>query len=206
VIIQHAVWLYLRFTLSYRDVEELLAERGLDISYETVRVFFGLLKFGPVIARRLRRCVPRPSNRWHLDEMVVRIAGERCICGGPVTRGRSPRHAGSGAAVPYRPAPSKVMLSNATFAKSIEKVAVCRGCGPSLAIRRNFQTLHANHLLRSSLADISSPELLSAPLRVRFSENGSFAADRSLRATWDVSINEWWTLGRRNGDRRSCPP
>src|SRR6516162_11880205 len=54
-IIQHAIWLYLRFTLSYRDVEELLAERGLDISYETVR-------------------------RWvlrHLDEMVVRIAGKR---------------------------------------------------------------------------------------------------------------------------------
>ena len=75
VIIQHAVWLYLRFTLSYRDVEELLAERGLDISYETVRCW--VLKFGPVIARRLRRCRPRPSNRWHLDEMVVRIAGKR---------------------------------------------------------------------------------------------------------------------------------
>jgi hypothetical protein len=56
VIIQHAVWLYLRFTLSYRDVEELLAERGLDISYETVRCW--VLKFGPVIARRLRRCHP----------------------------------------------------------------------------------------------------------------------------------------------------
>ena len=75
VIIQHAVWLYLRFTLSYRDVEELLAERGLDISYETVRCW--VLKFGPAIARRLRGARPRPSNRWHLDEMVVRIAGER---------------------------------------------------------------------------------------------------------------------------------
>ena len=74
-VIQHAVWLYLRFTLSYRDVEELLAERGLDISYETVRCW--VWKFGPVIARRLRRCRPRPSDRWHLDEMVVRIAGER---------------------------------------------------------------------------------------------------------------------------------
>src|SRR5437868_2174764 len=74
VIIQHAVWLYLRFTLSYRDVEELLAERGLDVSYETVRSW--VLKFGPIIARRLRRSRPRPSNRWHLDEMVVRIAGK----------------------------------------------------------------------------------------------------------------------------------
>jgi putative transposase len=75
VVIQHAVWLYLRFTLSYRDVEDLLAERGLDISYETVRSW--VLKFGPVIARRLRRHRPRPSDRWHLDEMVVWIAGER---------------------------------------------------------------------------------------------------------------------------------
>src|SRR4051812_41095396 len=72
IVIQHAVWLYLRFTLSYRDVEELVAERGLDISYETVRSW--VLKFGPVIARRLRRRRPRPSDRWHLDEMVVRIA------------------------------------------------------------------------------------------------------------------------------------
>jgi transposase-like protein len=72
-IIQHAIWLYLRFTLSYRDVEELLAERGLDISYETIRRW--VLKFGPAIARRLRGCRSRPSNRWHLDEMVVRIAG-----------------------------------------------------------------------------------------------------------------------------------
>jgi putative transposase len=75
VFIQHAVWLYLRFTLSYRDVEDLLAERGLDISYETVRSW--VLKFRPVIAQRLRRRRPRPSDRWHLDEMVVRIAGER---------------------------------------------------------------------------------------------------------------------------------
>jgi hypothetical protein len=72
--IQHAVWLYLRFTLSYRDVEELLAERGLGVSYETVRSW--VLKFGPIIARRLRCGRPRPSNRWHLDEMVVRIAGK----------------------------------------------------------------------------------------------------------------------------------
>jgi hypothetical protein len=74
-IIQHAVWLYLRFTLSYRDVEELLAERGLDISYETIRCW--VLKFGPEIARRLRNHRLRPSTRWRLDEMVVRIAGRR---------------------------------------------------------------------------------------------------------------------------------
>src|SRR6267154_2065043 len=74
-VIQHAIWLYLRLTLSYRDVEEPLAERGLEASYETVRRW--VLKFGPGFARRLRRSRPRPSDRWHLDEMVVRIAGKR---------------------------------------------------------------------------------------------------------------------------------
>src|SRR6516165_9950851 len=69
------IQLYLRFTLSYRDVEERLAERGLDVSYETVRRW--VLKFGPLIARKLRQGRPRPSARWHLDEMVVRIAGKR---------------------------------------------------------------------------------------------------------------------------------
>jgi hypothetical protein len=69
------IWLYLRFTLSYRDVEELLAERGLDVSYERVRRW--VLKFAPMIARNLRQGRPRPSGRWHLDEMVVRIAGRR---------------------------------------------------------------------------------------------------------------------------------
>src|SRR5712675_1451944 len=74
-VIQHAIWLYLRFTLSYRDVEDLLAERGLAVSYETVRRW--VLKFGPAFSRRLRRSRPRPNDRWHLDEMVVRIAGKR---------------------------------------------------------------------------------------------------------------------------------
>src|SRR4030081_3613224 len=65
-IIQHAIWLYLRFTLSYRDVEDLLAERGLDVSYETVRRW--VLKFGPAVAQRLRHCRPGPGGCWHLDE------------------------------------------------------------------------------------------------------------------------------------------
>jgi transposase-like protein len=60
-VIRQAVWLYVRFTLSYRYVEDLLAERGLEISYETVRRW--VLKFGPAIARNLRRLRPRPSPR-----------------------------------------------------------------------------------------------------------------------------------------------
>ncbi len=73
-IIQHAIWLYLRFTLSFRDVEDLLAERGLEVSYETVRRW--LLKFGPAIAKRLRQGRARSTGHWHLDEMAVRISGE----------------------------------------------------------------------------------------------------------------------------------
>ena len=74
-VVRHAVWLYARFTLSFRDVEDLLAERGLDISYETARRWF--LKFGGSIARNLRRARPTPSDYWHLDEVVVVIRGRR---------------------------------------------------------------------------------------------------------------------------------
>jgi transposase-like protein len=75
VIIRRAVWLYVRFTLSYRDVLDLLAERGLDVSYETVRRW--VLKFGPLFARELRSRRPRPTSRWYLDEMAATIAGRR---------------------------------------------------------------------------------------------------------------------------------
>ena len=74
-VIMHAVWLYARFTLSFRDVEEMLAERGVDASNETVRRWF--LKFGRLIASNLRRSRPQPSPRWHLDEMVINIRGRR---------------------------------------------------------------------------------------------------------------------------------
>jgi len=74
-VIRHTVWLYLRFTLSYRDVEDLLAERGLEVSNETIRRW--VLKFGPAIAHNLRRGRPTAHDKWHLDEMVVSIAGRR---------------------------------------------------------------------------------------------------------------------------------
>jgi transposase-like protein len=65
-----SIW---HFTLSYRDVEDLLAEHGLDVSYETVRRW--VLKFGPAFARELRRRRSRPTAKWHLDEMAVIIGG-----------------------------------------------------------------------------------------------------------------------------------
>ena len=75
VIIRHAAWLYFRFPLSYRDIEDLLAESGIDASYETVRRW--ALKFGQAYARRLRTTRPRTDARWHLDEVFVSIAGKR---------------------------------------------------------------------------------------------------------------------------------
>ncbi len=74
-IIQYAVWLYFRFPLSYRDVEDLLSERGIDVSYETVRRW--ALKFGQAYAHRLRRFRSRSDTRWHLDEVFVTINGKR---------------------------------------------------------------------------------------------------------------------------------
>ncbi|MHA1165627.1 MAG: IS6 family transposase [Alphaproteobacteria bacterium] len=74
-IIQHAVWLYFRFPLSFRDVEDMLAERGIDVSYESVRRWS--VKFGLDYARRLRKTRPRPNDRWHLDEVFVSINGKQ---------------------------------------------------------------------------------------------------------------------------------
>lgn len=72
-VIRQSVWLYYRFSLSLRDVEEILAERGVDASYEAIRRW--CLKFGRQIAGNLKRRRPAPSPRWHLDEMVSRIGG-----------------------------------------------------------------------------------------------------------------------------------
>ena len=72
-IIQQAIWLYLRFTLSFRDVEDLLAERGIMVSYETVRRWVN--HFGPKIAADLRKRRPKPHTTWHLDEVYLKIDG-----------------------------------------------------------------------------------------------------------------------------------
>ena len=72
-IIQQAIWLYFRFTLSFRDVEDLLAERGITVSYETVRRWVN--HFGPMIAADLRKRRPKPYTTWHLDEVYLKICG-----------------------------------------------------------------------------------------------------------------------------------
>jgi putative transposase len=73
-VIRQAVWLCFKFTLSLRDVEEVLAERGIDVMYETVRCWAD--KFGKAIAANIRRSRPRPGSIWHLDEMAIRINGK----------------------------------------------------------------------------------------------------------------------------------
>jgi putative transposase len=73
-IISYAVWLYHRFSLSYRDVEDLLAERGILVSYETIRQW--CLKFGQQYANQLRRRRAKPGDKWHLDEVCLKINGK----------------------------------------------------------------------------------------------------------------------------------
>ncbi len=84
-IISHGVWLYHRFCLSFRDVEELLAKRGILVSYETIRQW--CRKFGPEYARKLNRRQGRLGDVWHLDEVFVKIGGERHY----LWAGRGPR-------------------------------------------------------------------------------------------------------------------
>jgi putative transposase len=72
-VIDHAIWVYLRFTLSFRDVEDLLAERGIAVSYETVRRWVN--HFRPMIAAQLRKRRPKPHATWHLDEVYLKIDG-----------------------------------------------------------------------------------------------------------------------------------
>ncbi len=73
-IISHCVWLYFRFSLSLRDVEEMMNERGVKVTYETVREW--CLKFGGAYAKRVRAYSPRSCDRWHLDEVFLRIQGK----------------------------------------------------------------------------------------------------------------------------------
>ena len=74
-IISHAVWLYHRFALSFRDVEDLLAQRDVRVTYETIRQW--CLTFGPTYARTLRRRCGRMGDTWHVDELFVLLNGRR---------------------------------------------------------------------------------------------------------------------------------
>jgi len=73
-IIRKTIWLYFRFNLSFRDVEDMMAERGVDVSYETIRRWVD--KFGLTYAKRIKRRADKPSTVWHLDEVYVKIDGK----------------------------------------------------------------------------------------------------------------------------------
>jgi len=92
-IISHGVWLYYRFPLSYRDVQELLLERGIDVTHEAIRQWCP--KFGQDYANQLKRRRAQPGDKWHLDEVFLAIHGQRHY----LWRGRSgrscPRHPGA---------------------------------------------------------------------------------------------------------------
>ena len=106
-IIGYAVWVYHRFCLSFRDVEDLLAERGITVSYETIRRWCG--KFGPDYARRLKKKQGRLGDTWYLDELFVRINGRQPIFGVPWIRmGMSSIFCCSHAAISVQPSASFV--------------------------------------------------------------------------------------------------
>src|SRR3954454_1537662 len=74
-VISHAVWLYFRFPLSLRNVDEILAARGIMVSHETVRQW--ARKFGQAFANQIRRRPPAAGDKWHLDEVEVKMAGKK---------------------------------------------------------------------------------------------------------------------------------
>src|SRR5215213_7899597 len=86
-IISHAVWLYHCFGLSLREVETILAERGVVVSHESIRAWG--LRFGRAFATALKRRRPRPGDKWHLDEVFIRIRGKAPL---PLAGGRPARH------------------------------------------------------------------------------------------------------------------
>jgi putative transposase len=106
-VIDHAIWLYLRFTLSFRDVEDLLAERGIAVSYETVRRWVN--HFGPMIAAQLRKRRPKPHPTWHLDEVYLKIDGRMAYLWRAVDA--------EGEVLDVRPAPGVLAAARAAFVR-----------------------------------------------------------------------------------------
>jgi putative transposase len=86
-IISHCVWLYHRFPLSFREVEEMMLQRGIVVSHETIRQWCA--KFGQTFANGLRRRRPRAGDKWHLDEVFIKIKRQDAL---PLARGGPARH------------------------------------------------------------------------------------------------------------------
>ena len=118
-IISHAVWLYFRFSLSFRDVEELLAQRGIVVTYETVRQW--CMKFGQTYANELRRRRPRCGDKWHMDEVYLKINGKTHYLWRAVDQ--------DGNVLDIRVAESTQQTSGQTlFPQTPQRVALCSSC------------------------------------------------------------------------------
>src|SRR5215470_11784844 len=108
-IISHAVWLYFRFPLGLRMVEELLAARGIIVSHETVRQW--ARKFGQPFANRIRRRLPRIGDKWHLDEVVLK--NRRCEALVVARRGPDRHRARCSGPTPTRQASGQAVVAQA---------------------------------------------------------------------------------------------
>jgi putative transposase len=137
-IIHQAIWLYLRFTLSFRDVEDLLAERGIAISYETVRRWVN--HFGPIIAAELRKRSPKPHSIWHLDEVYLKIDGRMVYLWRAVDR------RGPGCAGPIQAQQARRVETDAQASKEIRRRSRANGDGRFAVLRRRNLDLGIGHL------------------------------------------------------------
>ena len=137
-IIQQAIWLYLRFTLSLRDVEDLLAERGVAVSYETVRRWVN--HFGPMIAAELRKRRQKPHTTWHLDEVYLKIDGRMVyLCGNCMDEAAEEHRDAGRDIVPGRirvePGKSRAIVGGARGV-SVDDLAETMGVGGAEAVER----------------------------------------------------------------------
>jgi hypothetical protein len=118
-IISHCVWLYHRFPLSFREVEEMMMERGVVVTYETIRQW--CRQFGQAFANGLRRRRARPGDQWHLDEVFIKVHGKTPISGVPLTKTAPCWTFWLPLTVMPRPPPG-------SFARCSPGCGLCRGC------------------------------------------------------------------------------
>src|SRR6266446_10893974 len=138
-IISHAVWLYFRFPLGLRMVEELLAARGIIVSHETVRQW--ARKFGQQFANQIRRRLPRVGDKWHLDEVVLKITGGKALA--LASRGPGRRRARRPGPTP--PQQTSGQAAAAQAAEEADAPAACDDHRQACQLRRGKAGDHARH-------------------------------------------------------------
>ena len=170
-VIGHAVWLYHRFALSLRDVEELMLARGVVVSYETIRSWCA--KFGPDYANQLRRRRPRPGDKWHLDEVFVKINGTIHYLWRAVTSTATcSTSSRSRAATPQQPSGSSANCSRACSMRARDR-------------HRPARQLSGRSPRGFAVGDASPLEVPQQPGReLPSADQNPGAGDETLRLTW----------------------